>query len=199
MPPMPPGGIRRSFFLFRNLGDDCFGGEQQAGDGRRVLQRAARDLGRIDDARFHQVGVFRRWRRRSLRCLCASSLPATMSAPSWPALSASCGAALRSRGARSPRRPLSSPSSLQVIERFLRADECHTAARDDAFFNRGASRVQRVFDARFLLFHLGLSRGADVDHGHAAGEFRQTLLQFLAIVIAKSSLRSDDGSAQRGP
>src|SRR5205823_1779694 len=49
---------RRSFFLFRNLRDQCFGGEQQARDGRSVLQRGARDFGRIDDTRLHQVGVF---------------------------------------------------------------------------------------------------------------------------------------------
>src|SRR4029077_8617154 len=47
----------RSFFLFRNLRDQCFGGEQQARDRRSVLQRRARDLGRIDDPRLHQIGV----------------------------------------------------------------------------------------------------------------------------------------------
>src|SRR5439155_25852998 len=47
----------RRFFLFRNLGDQCFGGEQEARDGRCVLQRAARDLGWIDNTGFHQVGV----------------------------------------------------------------------------------------------------------------------------------------------
>src|SRR5262245_2577170 len=48
----------RSLFLFRNLRDQCFGGEQQARDGRGVLQRCARDLGWIDDSGLHQVGVF---------------------------------------------------------------------------------------------------------------------------------------------
>src|SRR5205807_7333026 len=48
----------RSFFLLRNLRDQCFGGEQQARDRRCVLQRAARDLGWIDDSGLHQVGVF---------------------------------------------------------------------------------------------------------------------------------------------
>src|SRR5439155_16605355 len=44
--------------------------------------------------------------------------------------------------------------------------------------------VQRVFDARLLLFHLGLGRCADIDDGNTAREFRKSLLQFLAIVIA---------------
>src|SRR5438874_10995684 len=41
----------RSLFLFRNLRDQCFGGEQQARDGRGVLQRRARDVGWIGNAR----------------------------------------------------------------------------------------------------------------------------------------------------
>ena len=78
----------RSFFLFRNLGDECFGGEQQARDRRGVLQRAARDLGRIDDTGFHQVGVFA---GGDVVAFVAFALLhfLTTSAPSWPALSAS--------------------------------------------------------------------------------------------------------------
>ena len=91
---------------------------------------------------------------------------------------------------QSARRTIATPTFssafevLDVVERFLRAQECDTAAWDDAFLNRRTRGVQRVFDARFLLFHLGLSRSADVDDCNAAREFRQTLLQFLAIVIA---------------
>src|SRR5205814_97710 len=40
-------------------------------------------------------------------------------------------------------------------------------------------------DAPFLLLHLGLGRRADIDDGHAAREFRETLLEFFAIVIAR--------------
>ncbi len=86
---------------------------------------------------------------------------------------------------------------LHVIERFLRTQECDTAAWDDAFLNRRTRGVQRVFDASFLLFHLGLGRSADVDDCNAAGEFRQALLQFLAIVIAGRlfNLTTDLGDA----
>src|SRR4029077_4089763 len=48
----------RSFFLFRNLRDQCFGGKQQARNGRCVLQRASGNLGWIDNSRLHQIGVF---------------------------------------------------------------------------------------------------------------------------------------------
>src|SRR5207253_2656438 len=71
-----------------------------------------------------------------------------------------------------------------VLERFLRSDNRDTATRDDAFLDRRPRGVQRVFDARLFLFHLGLGRCADVDDGNTAREFRQALLEFLAIVIA---------------
>src|SRR5262249_31940995 len=51
--------------------------------------------------------------------------------------------------------------------------------------------------ASLFLFHLGLGRSADVDDCNAAGEFRQALLQFLAIVIAGRlfNLTTDLGNA----
>jgi hypothetical protein len=55
--------------------------------------------------------------------------------------------------------------------------------RDDAFFDGGAGGVQGVLDAGLLLLHLGLGGGADLDHGHAAGQLGQALLQLLAVVV----------------
>ena len=40
-----------------------------------------------------------------------------------------------------------------------------------------------VFDASLLLFHLGLSRRAHLDDGHAADQLREPFLQLLAIVV----------------
>ena len=44
-------------FLLRMLGDHRLGGDQQAGDRSRVLQRRAHDLGRVDDAGRDEVLV----------------------------------------------------------------------------------------------------------------------------------------------
>ncbi len=41
-----------------------------------------------------------------------------------------------------------------------------------------------IFDAGFLLFHFGFGRGADFDYGYATDQFRQPLLQLLAVVVA---------------
>src|SRR5208337_231281 len=43
--------------LLRNLGDHRLGGNEQARDGGRVLQRGPHDLGRVDDALRYQVAV----------------------------------------------------------------------------------------------------------------------------------------------
>jgi hypothetical protein len=43
--------------------------------------------------------------------------------------------------------------------------------------------MERIFQPRFFLFQLGLSRRADLDHRDATDQFRQALLEVLAIVI----------------
>ena len=65
----------------------------------------------------------------------------------------------------------------------MRVDQRHAAARDDAFLDRRAGRAQRVLDAVLLLLQLGLGRGADLDHRHAAGQLGQPLLQLLAVEV----------------
>src|SRR5579863_10267311 len=49
---------RSRFFLFRQLGDQALGGEQQTSDGSRVLERAAGDLLGINHTGLHEVFVF---------------------------------------------------------------------------------------------------------------------------------------------
>jgi hypothetical protein len=39
--------------------------------------------------------------------------------------------------------------------------------------------------ASLLRLHLGLGRRADANHGDAAGELRQPLLELLAVVVAR--------------
>src|SRR5262249_55502445 len=51
---------RRGFLLLRLVGDERLGREQHPGDGGRVLDRAARDLGGIDDPGGYHLRVFPR-------------------------------------------------------------------------------------------------------------------------------------------
>ena len=43
--------------------------------------------------------------------------------------------------------------------------------------------MQRILDAVFLLFHLGLSGRADIDDGDPARELREALLELFAVVV----------------
>src|ERR1700682_5474043 len=43
--------------LLRMVGDHRFGGDEKGRDGRRVLQRYAYDLGRIDDAGLDEIDI----------------------------------------------------------------------------------------------------------------------------------------------
>ena len=58
--------------LLRTLGDHRLGGDQQAGDRGRILQRAAHDLGRVDHALRRRDRRTRRSARCSRRCTCCS-------------------------------------------------------------------------------------------------------------------------------
>jgi len=57
MPPMPPEALER-FFLFRKLRDHASVVSNRPAMDACVLQRAARDLGWIDDTGLDQVFVF---------------------------------------------------------------------------------------------------------------------------------------------
>src|SRR6476659_5490329 len=74
---------------------------------------------------------------------------------------------------------------LERLERLLRANERNTAAGDDTFLDRSARCMQRILDPSLLLLHLGLGRGADVDHRHTAGDLRETLLELLLVVVRR--------------
>src|SRR5207245_10897438 len=69
------------------------------------------------------------------------------------------------------------------LDRGDRVQERDTAAGDDAFLERRAGRLDGVLDAVLLLFHLGLSRSADLDHRDAARQLREPLLELLAIEV----------------
>ena len=72
---------------------------------------------------------------------------------------------------------------LDAVESRSRAQQRYAAAGNDAFLDRRARSMQSILDASLLFLHLGLGGRAHFNHRDAAGELRQPLLQFLAIVI----------------
>ena len=74
--------------------------------------------------------------------------------------------------------------AVQALERLGGVEQSDAAARDDAFLDRGAGRVERVVDAVLALLDLDLGRAADLDHGDAAGELGEALLELLLVIVA---------------
>src|SRR5262249_51875485 len=52
-----PAAGHRGSLLLRGFHDDGFGGNDEASNGGRILQGDAHDLGRVDDAKLHQIAV----------------------------------------------------------------------------------------------------------------------------------------------
>src|SRR5207247_4932640 len=77
---------------------------------------------------------------------------------------------------------------LDALELLGGAEQGDAAARHDAFFNRRTGRMHRVIHAILALLHLDFGRAADADHGYAARELGQTLLQLLTVVVRSGFL-----------
>src|SRR3546814_18212038 len=92
-------------------------------------------------------------------------------------------------------------SDLQLGQHLRGVQQSAAAADDDAFLDRGAGGVHRVFDAILTLLHLDLGGAADTQHRHAAGELRQPLLQLLPVVVRGGllGLRADLRAAPGAP
>src|SRR5207249_2451439 len=80
-------------------------------------------------------------------------------------------------------RPLIPIAEAVQLDRPNGAQQRDTAAGDDALLEGRPRRLERVLDAVFLLLHLRLCCGADLDDRDAAGELREPLLELLAIEV----------------
>ena len=71
----------------------------------------------------------------------------------------------------------------ELVERFGTVQQGHTASGDDPFLDRRLRGVHGILDPCLLLLHLGFGGRADLDDRHAAHQFREPLLQLLAVVV----------------
>src|ERR1051325_8391877 len=178
---------RSRFFLLRHFGDQALGRQQQRCDRRRVLQRCARHFLRIDDAGLHEVNVFARGNVVTFVAFAALDF-----------LDDDRAFDARVRGQRAQRRfnralhdvhaNLFVAFELHAFDRAQTTEQSHTAARDDAFFDSRAGRMQGVLNTSFFLLHFGFGRGADVNHSNTTGQFGEAFLQFFAVVIRRGFL-----------
>src|SRR3989442_1573318 len=174
---------RRVLLLLRQVGDQRLGRQQQRRDRRRVFQRHALDLGRIDDPRLehvhepHRFGVEApRGHRLGLHLL-------DHDAPLQARVLDDLADRLLERPLDDVGADLLVALNLELVDGLGRAQQGHAAARHDTLLHRRAGRVERVLHPRLLLLDRRLGGGADLDHRHAARQLRQALLQLLAVVV----------------
>ena len=72
---------------------------------------------------------------------------------------------------------------VEPLEGAVGAQQRAAAADDDALFNRGAGRGERVFQLRLFLLELHLGGRADLDHRDPAGQLGHPLLELLAVEV----------------
>src|SRR5271165_963281 len=170
--------------LLRPLGDHRLGRHQQASHRRRVLQRNADHLGRVDDARLDHVLVLAALRVEAVGVVVVLQ---HLAGYDRTVLAGILGDLAQRRHDRLAdhvdAEALVVVLGLQVRQHLARARQSHAAAGHDAFLDGRARGVQRVVDAVLALLHLDLGRAADADDRNPAGELRQTLLQLLAVVV----------------
>src|SRR6516225_8681599 len=175
---------RRRALLLRYLGDHRLGGDQEAGDRGRVLERAAHHLGGVDDALGDEVAV--------LAGLGVEAVVVLVLVEDLADHDRAVFAGVEGDLARRPGQRLADDvdagllvavGGAQLLQRLDRAQQRDAAAGQYAFLDRGPGGVHRVVDAILALLHLDLGGAADADHRDAASELGQALLELLAVVV----------------
>src|SRR6201993_4300773 len=165
------------------LRDHCLSGEEQARDGRRVLQSRTGDLRRVDDAGLEHVDVLAvggvqalAWRQGLHLLHHDAALEARVHSDLLQRLLQ--GAAHDRRAGRLV------AHQLALVEGGAgRLQQRDAAAGHDTLLDRGLGVAHRVLDAVLALLELDLGRRARLDDCDAAGQLGQPLLQLLAVVV----------------
>src|SRR5580704_14391802 len=173
-----------SFLLFGNLRYQGFGGQHQAGDGAGVLQGGADDFRRIQNACFDQVFVLVGEGVVAEVGLLGVEYLAQNHGTFFSGILGDHAQGLGDGATDDVDADLLVAFSLDFLKSRSAAGQSYSAAGDNAFFHGCAGGVHRVFHAGFLFFHFGFGCGADFDDGYATDQFRQPLLQLLAVVVA---------------
>src|SRR5580704_8371048 len=169
--------------FLRGLGNHDFRREQQARDGGGVLQSQTRHLGRIQNAHFDHVAVL-----AGRGVVAERSLALADSVQDHRGIFTGIGDDLTQRlfdraGQDLDARGLIFVLADQLLDGLERTNQSNTTAWDHALFHGRTGRVQRIFNAGLLFLHFDFGRSADFDHGNAAGELGNALLQFFLVIV----------------
>src|SRR5438034_2377721 len=164
-----------ALLLLRLLGDGGLRGEEKTGHAGGVLERGADHLGGVDDARLQE-----RLEALTHRVEAEVVLARAHARQHDRGLVPGVGGDLPERllhGGAYHRHPLGAFAlEPEALQRRLRTQPGHAAARDDTLLDRRARGVHGVLDARLLLLHRHHGGGAHLDDCDADRELRGALL-----------------------
>src|SRR5438132_1627425 len=179
--------------FFLDVGDEGFRGQHQARDRRRVLQREAGDLGRVDYAHLYHVAV-----------LAGFSVEAEVFFLGVADLADHNGAFVAGVERDLTGRLFESAPhdacangfvivELELLDRSEAAEQRRAAAGDDTFLDSRAGGVHSVFDTGLLFLQFGFGGCADLDDGDAADQLGKALLELFLVIVAGGvfDLRAD--------
>src|SRR6267154_1309666 len=169
--------------VFPDVGHQSFGGEHQAGNRCGILEREARDLGWVDYARLDQVAELSGIRVEAEVVFLAFTHTVHDYGAFVARVQGNLPQGFLERALDDIHADGFFLSELEFVEHRDAADQCYSAASDDAFLDCRAGGVHGVFDASFLFFQLGFGCRAHLDHRYAADQFRKPLLQLFLVVV----------------
>src|ERR671930_1180955 len=172
----------RGLLLLRLVGHHRLGGEEQAGDGGRVLQRGADHLGRVDDPRLEHVAVLAGGRVQAVHGVHAADL-LDHHAALQAGVDGDLLERLLQRAAHDQGAGRLVAAEVDLGQGLLGPQQGHAAAGDQSLLHRRAGVGDGVLDAMLLLLQLDLGGRADLDDADTAGQLGQPLLQLLAVVV----------------
>src|SRR5256885_7484470 len=167
----------------RDVRDERFGREQQRRDRRRILQGNALNLGRVDDPRLHHVDILVGLGVEAARDGNARLHFFHDHGALEPGVLHDLADRLLERAPYDADTGGLVARELEAAQGLRRAKQRDAAPRHDAFLHGRPRGVERIFDSRLLLLHLGLGGRPDLDHGDAARELGEPLLELLPVVV----------------
>src|SRR6267154_2363182 len=173
----------RCLGIFLDVGDEGFGSEHEARDGRCVLQRKAGDLGRVDDAHLDHVAV-----------LAGLGVEAEVFFLGVADLADHNGAFMAGVESDLAGRLFESAPhdactngfvivELELLDSGDGAKQRRAAAGDDTFLDSRAGGMHSVFDTGLLFLQFGFGGCADFDDGNAADQLGKAFLQLFLVVV----------------
>src|SRR6202521_3548397 len=179
--------------VFLDVGDEGFGGEHQARDGRRVLQGEAGDLGRVDNTHLDHVAVLAGMGVKVQAFVLGIADLADHNGAFMAGVEGNLAGRLFKGALHDADTNGFVIMQLQLLDCGDAAEQRRAAAGDNAFLDSRAGGVHSIFDTSLLFLQFGFGSCADFDDGDAADQLGKALLELFLVVIAGGvfDLRAD--------